>query len=271
MDNWSEQLITLVSSYAPQVLGALLILIAGRIAAGICRSLLRAALARARVEQTIISFLGNITYWAILVFAVVAALSKFGVQTASFVAILGAASFAIAFALQGSLSNFAAGVMILLFRPFKVGDSIDAAGIAGTVQGIDLFATIVTTGDNVKIIVPNGKLFGDTIKNYSAYDTRRVDLSIGIGYGSPIEKALQILHDLCEMDPRIHADPAPMTAVSELADSSVNLILRVWVGSGDYWAVKFDLTRKIKEAFDENGIEIPYPQQVVHMLNASAS
>jgi len=271
MEHWLQQMTTLVGNYAPQVLGALLILLAGRIAAGICRNLLRATLLRARIEKTIVSFVGNISYWAILIFAMVAALSKFGVETASFVAILGAVSFAIGFALQGSLANFAAGVMILLFRPFKVGDFIDAAGVAGTVKGIDLFATILTTGDNVKIIVPNGKLFGDTIKNFSAFDTRRVELLIGIDYGASIEKAMQVLTDLCEMEPRIHADPAPMMAVSELANSSVNLLLRVWVDSGDYWNVKFDLTRRIKEAFDENGIEIPYPQQVVHMLNKQSS
>ena len=271
MENWIEHTTQLIASYVPQVVGALLILILGRIAAGICRSLLKAALGRARAEATIVNFVGNIAYWAVLVFTVIAALSKFGVETASFVAILGAVSFAIGFALQGSLANFAAGVMILIFRPFKPGDFIDAAGITGTVKSIDLFATIVTTGDNVKIIVPNGKLFGDTIKNFSAFDTRRVDLLIGIGYGSSIEKALQVLQDLCEVDGRIHTDPEPMMAVSELADSSVNLILRVWVDSGDYWGVKFDLTRRIKDAFDENGIDIPYPQQVVHMLNAPSA
>jgi small conductance mechanosensitive channel len=205
-----------------------------------------------------------------LTFTVLAALAKFGIQTASFIAILGAAGFAIGFALQGSLANFAAGVLILVLRPFRVGDFIMGAGEAGAVREIGLFTTVLATPDNVKIMVPNGKLFGDVIKNVTAFDTRRIDLVIGIGYNSDIQKAWDIMEGLMKEDTRILSDPAPQIAVSELADSSVNFVVRPWVKKEDYWGVKFDLTRKIKEAFDANGIEIPFPQRSVHMIQEAA-
>jgi small conductance mechanosensitive channel len=182
------------------------------------------------------------------------------------VAIIGAAGLAVGFALQGSLANFAAGVLILVLRPFRVGDFIMGAGEAGVVKEISLFTTELSTPDNIKVIVPNGQLFGDVIKNVTAYDTRRIDLVLGIGYSSDIEKAYDVLMDLIKEDTRILSGPAPQIAVSELADSSVNLVVRPWVKKEDYWTVRFDLTRKIKEAFDKNGIEIPFPQRVVHMI-----
>ena len=225
---------------------------------------------KSKADPAVISFVGSMIYFLILIFAVLAALAKFGIQTASFVAILGAAGFAIGFALQGSLGNFAAGILILVLRPFKVGNFIDGAGVAGTVKEIQLFTTVLATPDNIKIIVPNGKLFGDTIKNCSGFETRRVDLVIGIGYTSDIQKAYDVLMNLLKEDTRILSDPSPNVAVSELADSSVNFVVRPWVKSKDYWDLKFDLTRKIKEAFDENGIEIPFPQQVMHMLSETA-
>ena len=188
---------------------------------------------------------------------------------ASFIAILGAAGFAVGFALQGSLANFAAGVLILALRPFKTGDYIMGAGEAGTVKEISLFTTVLSTPDNIKIMVPNGKLFGDVIKNISAYDTRRVDFVVGIGYGSDIQKAYDVIMGLIKEDSRILPEPAPQVAVSELADSSVNFVIRPWVKSSDYWPLKFDMTRKIKEAFDANGIEIPFPQRTVHMISNS--
>ena len=227
-------------------------------------------LEKTKTDPAVVSFVGSMIYFLILIFAVLAALAKFGIQTASFVAILGAAAFAIGFALQGSLANFAAGVLILVLRPFKVGDFIDGAGVAGTVKDIQLFTTVLATPDNVKIMVPNGKLFGDTIKNFSGFDTRRIDFVIGIGYTSDIQKAYDVLMNLIKKDTRILSDPPTNIAVSELADSSVNFVVRPWVKRSDYWGVKFDLTRKIKEAFDENGIEIPFPQQVVHMLSEAA-
>ncbi len=190
-------------------------------------------------------------------------------EVASFVAVLGAASFAVGFALQGSLSNFASGVMLLIFRPFNVGDYVTAGGVSGSVKQIDLFTTTMATPDNVKIIVPNSKVFGDTIHNYAGYETRRLDVTVGIGYGSSIEKAKETLEAVVRAESRVLADPAPLIAVTELADSSVNVMVRIWVERGDYWGVKFDMTRAIKEQLDANGIEIPFPQRVVHMTNAS--
>ncbi len=270
MDNVADQLTVFVTTYGIKVIGAIIILILGRIAAGIGRNVVRKVLKKSKTDPAVVSFVGSMIYFLILIFAVLAALAKFGIQTASFVAILGAAGFAIGFALQGSLANFAAGVLILVLRPFKVGDYIDGAGVGGTVKDIQLFTTVLATPDNIKIMVPNGKLFGDTIKNFSGFDTRRIDFVIGIGYTSDIQKAYDVLMSLIKEDTRILSDPPTNIAVSELADSSVNFVVRPWVKRSDYWGVKFDLTRKIKEAFDENGIEIPFPQQVVHMLSESA-
>lgn len=270
MDNVANQLTVFITTYGIKVIGAIIILILGRIAAGIGRNVVKKVLEKSKTDPAVVSFVGSMIYFLILIFAVLAALAKFGIQTASFVAILGAAAFAIGFALQGSLANFAAGVLILVLRPFKVGDFIDGAGVAGTVKDIQLFTTVLATPDNVKIMVPNGKLFGDTIKNFSGFDTRRIDFVIGIGYTSDIQKAYDVLMNLIKKDTRILSDPPTNIAVSELADSSVNFVVRPWVKRSDYWGVKFDLTRKIKEAFDENGIEIPFPQQVVHMLSESA-
>lgn len=266
MDAINNQLTVFVTTYGLKIIGAIIILILGRIAAGIARRITRRVLEKSKADRAIISFVGSLVYILILTFAVLAALAKFGIQTASFVAVLGAAGFAIGFALQGSLANFAAGVLILVLRPFKTGDFIMGAGEAGTVKEIELFTTVLATPDNVKIMVPNGKLFGDVIKNVSAFDTRRVDLVIGIGYSSDIQKAWDVMMGLIKEDTRILPDPAPQIAVSELADSSVNFVVRPWVKKEDYWGVKFDLTRKIKEAFDENGIEIPFPQRTVHTI-----
>lgn len=264
MENYAEQVFLFLTTYGLNVIGAIIILIAGRIAAGIGKKIVHNFMTRSKVDSAIVSFVTSLVYFAILVFAVLAALAKFGIQTASFVAILGAAGFAIGFALQGSLANFAAGVLILALRPFKAGDYIEAAGVAGTVKEVQLFTSILATPDNIMILVPNGKIFGDVIKNISGYDTRRIDLVIGIGYGSSIEKAWEVMETLIKAEDRILKEPAYTIAVSELADSSVNFIVRPWVKSQDYWAVRFDLIKKIKAAFDENGIEIPFPQMTVH-------
>jgi small conductance mechanosensitive channel len=270
MGSVTNQLGALITTYGLQVVGAIVILIVGRFAAGIGRKITARILTKARQDPSIVSFIGNLVYVLILTFAVVATLAKFGIQTASFVAILGAAGFAIGFALQGSLANFAAGVLILVLRPFKVGDFIDAAGVAGTVKEIQLFNTIIASPDNIQIIAPNSKVFGDIIKNISGFDTRRVDLVVGIGYSSSIPKAIEVLTNLMKEDSRILSQPPFQIAVSELADSSVNFVVRPWVKTEDYWSVRFDLTRRIKEAFDENGIEIPFPQRVVHMASSNA-
>jgi len=265
MDNIFDQLMEWIVTYGTQVLGALAILVVGFIAAKIVRKLVTRILEKRKVAPAIISFLAKLSYVAILIFAIVASLAKFGVQTTSFVAILASAGFALGFALQGALGNFAAGVLILLLHPYGIGDFIVAGGQMGTVKDIELFTTVLATPDNVKVMVPNGKIFGDVITNYSIFDTRRLDLTVGIGYESSIHSAKEVLLSIAQDDDRVANEPAPQVMVSELADSSVNLILRIWLNKDDYWPVKFDLTQQIKEEFDKNGIEIPFPQHVVHM------
>ena len=248
-----------------QAIGAIVVLIVGYVAAKLVRSLLRRWLAKTDLAVAIQRFLTQLAYIGILVFAVVATLARFGIETTSFVAILGAAGFAVGFALQGSLANFAAGVLLLILRPFKIGDFVEAGGVAGVVKDIQLFTSVLATPDNVKVMVPNAQIYNGVIRNYNGYDTRRIDLAVGIGYGDSIEQALETATRLMESDSRILSEPASEAMVSELADSSVNLKLRMWVNAADYWSVWFDLTRNVKETFDDRGIEIPYPQQVVHM------
>jgi small conductance mechanosensitive channel len=186
----------------------------------------------------------------------------------SHVAVFGAAGLAIALAFQGTISNFASGVMLLIFRPFSLGDFVDVGGTAGTVSQIDVFTTTITTPDNVKIIVPNGAIFGQTIKNFSANETRRIDLVIGVGYGDDLGRSMEVITRTVMSDERVLKDPAFVIAVSELADSSVNFVVRPWCGAEDYWDLRWDLTRNIKEALDENGISIPFPQRDIHMIQA---
>jgi small conductance mechanosensitive channel len=266
-----EGLMAQISYYGLQVLGAVIILIVGRIVAGILGGVIRRAMNKASAEPALVNFTANIVKTAILIFAIVAALAKFGIQTTSFVAILGAAGFAIGMALQGSLGNFAAGVLILVFKPFRIGDVVDAAGSKGKVVDIGLFTTTMNTPDNQKIIIPNGAVTSGTITNVNAYDTRRVDLTAGIGYGDDMGKAKQVLAGILENHPKVLKDPAPTIEVVELADSSVNFIVRPWVATADYWSVYFDVTRSIKEQFDANGISIPFPQQDVHVHQVAAN
>ncbi len=220
---------------------------------------------RRNVDALLASFSSNIVYVALVAFVVIAALSQLGIQTTSFVAIIGAAGLAIGLALQGSLANFASGVMIIAFRPFKVGDFIEAGGVAGVVEGIQIFSTQMRTGDNKAIIIPNANITGNNITNYSAKDTRRVDMVFGIGYDDDIKKAKDVLMELIADDDRILKDPEAVVAVSELADSSVNFVVRPWVKSADYWGVMFDFTEAVKLRFDKEGISIPYPQQDLHL------
>jgi small conductance mechanosensitive channel len=217
-------------------------------------------------DPSLTGFLSSLVYFFVMAFVIVAVLGSFGVQTASIVAVLGAASFAVGLALQGSLSNFAAGVMILLFRPFKVGDYVEVGGVAGSIKNIAIFATTLATPDNVRIEVPNSKIYGDIIKNYAGYDTRRIDMVVGIGYGDDMGKAIEVIKGVVEADERVLAEPAVQVAVADLGDSSVNLVVRPWTKGSDYWPTKFDLTQRIKNALDENGIEIPFPQRVVTMV-----
>jgi small conductance mechanosensitive channel len=220
---------------------------------------------RRNVDALLASFSSNIVYVALVAFVVIAALSQLGIQTTSFIAIIGAAGLAIGLALQSSLSNFASGVMIIAFRPFKVGDFIEAGGVAGVVEGIQIFSTQMRTGDNKAIIIPNANITDSNITNYSAKDTRRVDMVFGIGYDDDIKKAKDVLIELINDDDRILKDPEAVVAVSELADSSVNFVVRPWVKSADYWGVMFDFTEAVKLRFDKEGISIPYPQQDLHL------
>jgi small conductance mechanosensitive channel len=264
-----SQGVALLTTYGLQVIGAIVILIAGRIASGFASAMTRRAMMKARAEEALIRFLSNAVKIGVMIFAVIAALAEFGIQTTSFVAVLGAAGLAVGLALQGSLANFAAGVLILVFKPFRIGDVIDAAGAKGKVVDIGIFTTTMNTPDNQKIIIPNAAVTGGTITNINAYDTRRVDLTAGIGYGDDIGKARKVLESILANHAKVLSDPAPTIEVVELADSSVNFVVRPWVKTPDYWTVYFDVTRAIKEEFDRSGISIPFPQQDVHMHQVS--
>ncbi|MBW1982927.1 MAG: mechanosensitive ion channel [Deltaproteobacteria bacterium] len=251
--------------YGIRILAAIIILVVGRWIAKALKNFVERMMTRSNVDATLISFIGNLTYVALLTFVVIAAINQLGVQTTSFIAVIGAAGLAIGLALQGSLANFAAGVLMILFRPLKAGDYVEAAGVAGVVAEIQIFTTQLTTPDNKTIIVPNAKLMGDNIINYSAKDTRRVDMVIGVGYGDDLKKVRQVLQGILAQDERVLKDPAPTIAVSELADSSVNFVVRPWVKTADYWNVYFDTTETVKRRFDEEGISIPFPQRDIHL------
>ncbi|UCD89285.1 MAG: mechanosensitive ion channel [Desulfobacterales bacterium] len=255
----------LLTLYGLRVVAAIVVLLLGRwIAKGLTK-VIEKVLNKKEVDATIISFVKSLTYIALLVFVVLAALGQLGIQTTSFIAVIGAAGLAIGLALQGSLSNFAAGFLMIIFRPFKVGDYIEGAGVAGTVEAIQIFTTQLKTPDNKTGIVPNAKITGDNITNYTMKGTRRVDMVFGIGYGDDIDTAKSILEDLVANDNRILDDPPVKIAVVELADSSVNFVVRPWVKSDDYWDVYFELTENVKKRFDAEGVSIPFPQQDVHV------
>ena len=260
-----NSVIPFVTTYGLQVVGAVVILIVGKIGAGFCANLVRKALGKANTDPVLVGFLANMVRYAILAFTVIAALSKFGIQTTSFIAVLGAAGLAVGLALQGSLSNFAAGVLLLIFRPFSLDDWISAGGASGKVVDIGILTTTLHTGDNQKVIIPNSGVMGGNITNVNANPTRRVDLTAGISYGDDIGKAKAVLEKLLADHPKVLADPAPKVAVVELADSSVNFVVRPWVNTADYWDVYFEVTRAIKEEMDKAGISIPFPHQDVHM------
>lgn len=267
----SDRVALLITTYGFNVVGAIIVLIIGLLVAGWAKRSVQRMLRRTgKVDDTLIGFLGSLAKYAVIAFTVIAVLQQFGVEATSLVAIFGAAGLAIGLALQGTLSNVAAGVMLLLFRPFKVGDFIDAGGHAGTVKIVSLFTTELATPDNVQIIVPNGAIWGSAIKNFSFNETRRVDLVMGIDYGDNIDTAIATINRVIGEESRALSDPASQVAVSELADSSVNLVVRVWVNAADYWGVRFDLTKKLKEQLEADGISIPFPQRTVHMVSAAA-
>ncbi len=267
-----QQLVTLTTTYGLDIVGAVVILIIGWLGAGWVSRMIARALARSeRVDPMLRGFFASLVRYFVLAFTVLAVLSQFGVQTASLIAVFGAAGLAIGLALQGTLSNLAAGVMLMLFRPFKVGDYIKVAGVAGTVKDVSLFVTEFATPDNVQILAPNGQIWGSAVKNYSHHETRRMDLVVGIAYEDKIDPALDAARAVLAADGRVLTDPAPMVVAGELADSSVNLIVRFWCRASDYWAAKFDLTKALKERFDQEGITIPYPQRTLHLVGAEGA
>ncbi len=245
---------------------AALVYVVGRWISRLVVNIAEKLLKRAKTDPILVNFLRSILNALLLLVVVIAALDQLGVDTTSLIAVLGAAGLAVGLALKDSLQNFASGVMMIIFRPFKAGDYIEAGGTAGTVENITIFNTIFKTPDNCEVIVPNSAIYSGNIKNYSAKKIRRVDMVFGIGYNDDIREAREIIQSVLESDDRILEDPEPLIAVGELADSSVNFNVRPWVESGDYWPVKFDLTERIKLAFDESGISIPFPQRDVHLV-----
>ena len=265
MENIVMKLQEWVTFYGLKIIAAIVILILGRIAAGLARSLVRKVLRKGKVDETLISFLASLTYIGVLAFIVIAAVAQLGVQTASFVAVLGAAGLAVGLALQGSLANFAAGVLMIIFKPFKVGDYVTAGGVSGSVEAIGIFTTELKSPDNRKIIVPNAKVTGDSIVNFSAKEQRRIDMIAGVSYSDDLSKVKQVLEGIMAEDDRILKDPAPTIGLLEMADSSINFAVRPWVKTADYWDVFFATQDKIKQRFDAEGISIPFPQRDVHL------
>ena len=264
MDDILKQLQAVVAEYGLQVIGALATLIIGIWIAKLLAKAFRRTLKKREVDETLTKFLVSLIRIGLITFVIISAAAQIGIQTASFVAIIGAAGLAIGFALQGSLSNLAAGVMLIIFKPVKVGDYIEGGGAAGSVEAVGIFITTLVTPDNKVVYIPNSTLTGGNITNYSAMDTRRVDMVFGIGYSDDIDKAKRAIEEVLKTDSRILKDPAPQIVVSELADSSVNFNVRPWVNTADFWAVYFDTTENIKKKFDEQNISIPFPQRDVH-------
>ncbi len=265
VEKYSDMIITWISSYALKIVAAVAIFIIGRWIAGRISDLLSRVLKKSNVDITLVGFLSNILYYTLLVVVLIASAGQLGINTTSFLTIVGTVGLAVGLALKDSLSNFAAGVMLILFRPFRVGDLIEVGGASGKVENITIFTTILNTPDNQRLIIPNGSITTGVIKNVTANSTRRVDLVMGIGYKDDISKARKIMTDIMEADNRVLKNPAPAVAVLELGDSSVNFAVRPWVKTDDYWDVYFDLTERIKVMFDQEGITIPFPQRDIHV------
>jgi small conductance mechanosensitive channel len=258
-----------LAQYGLKVVGALLIFLVGRWVAKLLSTVAAKAMKKAKVDATLIPFLENLAFTAMLVFVVIAALAAVGVQTASFIAVLGAAGLAVGLALQGSLANFASGVLLLIFKPFRVGDFVEIAGAKGTVTAIHVFNTVMNAPDNIRIIVPNSQVTGGSILNYTINGTRRVDLVVSVSYADDLKLARRVLENVLATEPRVLREPAPTVAVSKMGDSSIDLVVRPWVKADDYWSVYFDLTEKLKVAVEENGMTIPFPQRDVHVKTAA--
>lgn len=266
IEKYSDMIIAWVSSYSLKIIAAIAIFIIGRWIAGSISDLLSRVLKKSNVDITLVGFLSNILYYTLLIVVLIAAAGQLGINTTSFLTIVGTVGLAVGLALKDSLSNFAAGVMLILFRPFRVGDLIEVGGASGKVESITIFTTILNTPDNQKLIIPNGSITTGVIKNVTANSTRRIDLVMGIGYKDDISKARKIMTGIMDADNRVLKNPAPAVAVMELGDSSVKFAVRPWVKTEDYWDVYFDLTEKIKVMFDQEGITIPFPQREIHMV-----
>ncbi len=267
----NEQLLPLSMAWGGKALGALVIFILGRWAAKALTHWLKRICRRGGVDATLGQFLSSIAYIGLMAVVILTALGALGVPTTNFLAIVGAAGLAIGLALKDSLSNFAAGVMLVFFRPFKKGDFIEAGGSTGTVDSIRIFNTVIVTGDNRVVTIPNSLIYSDVITNFSARDTRRIDLVVGIGYGDNISKALDVVRELLAKEPRVLEDPAPTLLVLELGASSVDLAIRPWVKVSDYWPARSDLLKNIKEGFDDAGVSIPFPQRDIHIVSQPES
>ena len=252
------------------LLAAVVIFYVGRTIARVLTKGVRRLMESQSVDPILVSFVTSLVQWGLMGFVIIAAITKLGVQTASLVALIGAAGLAVGLALQGSLANFAAGVLIVLFRPYRVGDWVEAAGVAGSVVQVQVLTTILNTADNKQIVIPNGQIMSSIITNFNANNTRRVDMVIGVSYGDDIDKVRNTLRDVVYADSRVLRNPECQIAVSELAESSVNFVVRPWVQVADYWDVKFGLTEAIKKRFDQDGISIPFPQRDVHIFQSSA-
>lgn len=267
LENVKDYLLT----YVPSLVVALLIVVVGHGTAKVLARALRRVATRAAIDPILVKFLGSLTYAALFGLVLISALGRLGVNTTSFVAVVGAAGLAVGLAFQGTLGNFAAGVMVIFFRPFKAGDFVEVGGESGTVEEVQVFATVLKTPDNKRVIIPNSAITSGTIVNYSANDTRRIDLTFGVGYGDDLRQAKSVLEEIVTSHPLVLPDPAPLVALGELGDSSVNFYVRPWVKTGDYWAVRFALMETVKETFDARGLSIPFPQRDVHLFQAEAA
>lgn len=262
---------TLIAAWGLKLLGAIAVFIVGRMVAGWARRIVRGALERGNFDATLVPFISKLVYTVLLMLVLLSAAGVLGINTSSFIAILGAAGLAVALAFQGTLSNFSSGIMLLTFRPFHVGDFVEIGGVSGTVKEIGVFVSTLATPDNVRITVPNTKISGEIIKNFSAYETRRIDLVMSVGYDDDLGEAVRICTDVVKADARVLSDPSPVVGVHELGDSSVNLVVRPWVNSPDYWATRWDLTRTLKEKLEAGGLSIPFPQRDVHLFETKSA
>lgn len=269
-EQWLTNNSDLFIQYGVNIISALIILFIGNLIVKAVANSVAKVLQKKKMDRAVVEFIHGLVRYLLFVIVLIAALGRLGVQTASVVAVIGAAGLAVGLALQGSLSNFAAGVLIVAFRPFKSGDYVEIGGVAGSVDSIQIFQTVLTTPDNKMVVVPNGSVIGSPITNYSRHATRRIDLMIGVSYNADLQKTKALLTKICESDERVLKDPGVQVGVHTLADSSVNFVVRPWVSTADYWNVYFDLMQAIKEGLDNEGIEIPFPQMDVHMNKVEA-